>query len=146
MLTPLDVQKQEFNVKFRGYNADEVDNFVDLVGKDYEVLYKENAELKQQIKALKNDVEKYKAMEGTLKEAIILAQTTADDVKKNANEKASNIIAEANNNAAGIVRDADGKLLEKKSELTQLKMEIGKYHAEIKGICNGILEILNKIE
>lgn len=146
MLTPLDVQKQEFNVKFRGYNADEVDNFVDLVGKDYEVLYKENAELKQQIKALKNDVEKYKAMEGTLKEAIILAQTTADDVKKNANEKASNIIAEANNKAAGIVRDADGKLLEKKSELTQLKMEIGKYHAEIKGICNGILEILNKIE
>ena len=109
MLTPLDVQKQEFNVKFRGYNADEVDNFVDLVGKDYEVLYKENAELKQQIKALKNDVEKYKAMEGTLKEAIILAQTTADDVKKNANEKASNIIAEANNKAAGIVRDADGK-------------------------------------
>ena len=47
MLTPLDVQKQEFNVKFRGYNADEVDNFVDLVGKDYEVLYKENAELKK---------------------------------------------------------------------------------------------------
>lgn len=146
MLTPLDVQKQEFDVKFRGYNADEVDNFIDIVGKDYELLYKENAELKQQIKTLKADVEKYQTMEGTLKEAIILAQTTADDVKQNANERASNIIAEANNKASNIVKDADSKLLEKKSELTQLKMEIGKYQAEIRGICNGILEILSKIE
>jgi len=146
MLTPLDIQKKDFAVKFRGYSADEVDNFLDMVGKDYEKLYKENADLKQQIKNLTTDVENYKAMEGTLKEAIILAQTAADDVKQNANERASNIIAEANNKASEIVKDADSKLIEKKSELAQIRLEVGKYHAEIKGICNGILEILSKIE
>ena len=29
MLTPMDIQRQEFDVKLRGYNADEVDDFLD---------------------------------------------------------------------------------------------------------------------
>ncbi len=146
MLTPLDIQKQEFDVKFRGYNADEVDSFLDIVGSDYEKLYKENAELKQQLKTLKADVEKYKTMESTLKESILLAQSTAEDVKHNANNKASNIIAEANNKAADILKNAEHELAGKHSELTQMKLEIGKYQANIRGICNGILEILEKMD
>ena len=81
MLTPIDIQKQEFDVKFRGYNADEVDNFLDLVGSDYEKLYKENLELKQQLKTFSKEIENYRAMENSLKESIVLAQTAADDVK-----------------------------------------------------------------
>lgn len=146
MLTPLDIQKQEFDVKFRGYSADEVDSFLDVVGSDYEKLYKENSELKQLVKSLSADIEKYKTMESTLKESILLAQSTADDVKQNANQKASNIIAEANNKAAEIVKDAETKLAGKNSELAQMKIEIGKYQANIRGICNGILEILDKME
>ena len=42
MLTPIDIQKQDFAVKMRGYSADEVDDFLDMVGTDYENLYKEN--------------------------------------------------------------------------------------------------------
>ena len=146
MLTPLDIQKQEFDVKFRGYNADEVDSFLDIVGSDYEKLYKENAELKQQIKSLLADVEKYRTMESTLKESILLAQSTADDVKQNANQKASNIIAEANNKAADIIKNAEHELAGRNSELSAMKLEIGKYQANIRGICNGILEILDKME
>ncbi len=146
MLTPLDIQKQEFDVKFRGYNADEVDSFLDIVGTDYEKLYKENAELKQQIKALTKDIEQYQAMESTLKESIILAQSAADDVKHNASQKAENIIAEANNRAKEIVKNAESELAGRNTELSQMKLEIGKYQANIRGICNGILEILEKME
>lgn len=146
MLTPLDIQKQEFDVKFRGYNADEVDSFLDIVGSDYEKLYRENAELKQKIRAMEADVAKYANMEKTLKESIVLAQSTADDVKKNANEKASNIIAEANNKAAQIVKNAENELAGRNSELSAMRLEIGKYQANIRGMCTGILEILDKME
>ena len=146
MLTPLDIKKQEFDVKFRGYNADEVDSFLDIVGADYEKLYKDNIDLRQNINALNAEIEKYRAMETALKESILLAQSAAEEIKQNANEKAANIIAEAHNRAAEIVKDADSQLSTKKAELSQLKIEIGKYHASIKGICNGILEILEKME
>ena len=146
MLTPIDIQKQEFDVKFRGYNADEVDNFLDLVGTDYEKLYKENIELKQQLKTFSKEIENYRAMENSLKESIVLAQTAADDVKKNANDKAANIIEVANNEAKDILKGVELQLAEKKQELENIKMEIGKYQANVKGICSGILEFLEKIE
>lgn len=146
MLTPIDIQKQEFDVKFRGYNADEVDNFLDLVGSDYEKLYKENLELKQQLKTFSKEIENYRAMENSLKESIVLAQTAADDVKKNANDKAANIIEVANNEAKDILKGVELQLAEKKQELENIRMEIGKYQANVKGICAGILEFLEKIE
>ena len=62
MLTPIDIQRQDFEVKLRGYNADEVDDFLDLVGKDYEKLYRDNAELREQIKQLNRSLEQYKSM------------------------------------------------------------------------------------
>ncbi len=146
MLTPIDIQKQEFDVKFRGYNADEVDNFLDLVGSDYEKLYKENIELKQQLKTLSKEIENYRTMENSLKESIVLAQSAADDVKKNASEKAANIIEVANSEAKDILKSVELQLTEKKQELENVRMEIGKYQANIKGICSGILEFLEKIE
>ena len=57
MLTPLDIQKQDFGVKMRGYNADEVDDFLDLVGADYEKLYRENKELKDRVVLLNKSIE-----------------------------------------------------------------------------------------
>lgn len=145
MLTPLDIQNQEFDVKFRGYNADEVDGFLDIVGADYEKLYKENADLKKQIKNLNDRIAEYQELEKKLQDSIILAQSAAENIKQNATEKASNIIAEANNKAVEIVMNAEHELAGRNSELAAMKLEIGKYQANIKGICNGILEILEKM-
>ena len=145
MLTPLDIQNQEFDVKFRGYNADEVDGFLDVVGADYEKLYKENADLKKQIKALNEQIAEYKELEKKLQDSIILAQSAAENIKQNATEKAANIVAEANNKAAEIVMNAERELAGRNSELSTMKLEIGKYQANIRGICNGILEILEKM-
>ena len=135
MLTPLDIQKQEFGVKMRGYNADEVDDFLDLVGADYEKLYRENKELKDKMIVLNKSIEEYKNIENSLRNALLYAQNTAEDVKKNANEKAQNIIQEAENKA----RD-------KSQEFAHLQTEIDTYKTKIKSFCNVMLEMLEKIE
>ena len=135
MLTPLDIQKQEFGVKMRGYNADEVDDFLDLVGADYEKLYRENKELKDKMIVLNKSIEEYKNIENSLRNALLYAQNTAEDVKKNANEKAQNIILEAENKA----RD-------KSQEFAHLQTEIDAYKTKIKSFFNVMLEMLDKIE
>ena len=146
MLTPIDIQKQDFGVKLRGYNADEVDDFLDMVGSDYEKLYKENIELRDKVSSLAKDVEKYKAMEDTLQNSIILAQGAAEDIKKNASERADNIISEAHNKSEDILRQINADILAKKNELSGMKMEVESYKTRIKGICAGLLEMLDKIE
>ena len=146
MLTPLDIQKQEFGVKLRGYNADEVDDFLDLVGADYEKLYRENKELKDKITILNKSIEEYRTLETSLRNALLSAQNTADDMKKNATERAQNIIHEAESKASDVYRKIEKDTMDKSQELSQLKSEIEAYKTKIKSFCNGMLEMLEKIE
>lgn len=146
MLTPIDIQRQDFEVKLRGYNADEVDDFLDLVGKDYEKLYKENTELREQIKRQEKSLEQYKSMESTLQQSILLAQTAAEDIKKSAAQKADVIMNEAQNKSETLSRQLDRELQEKRNELSKLQMEISGYKTRMKGNCSAILEMLEKME
>mgnify|MGYP004499500415 CR=1 len=145
MLTPIDIQNQDFAVKFRGYDPDEVDDFLDLLGADYEKLYKENIELRDKVGALTKSVEHYKSMEQTLQQSIMLAQTAAEDIKKNAAEKADVIVNEAQNKSADTLRATDEELLQKHRELEAVKREVESYKLRIKGNCTGLLEMLEKM-
>lgn len=66
----------------KGYNVDEVDDFLDELTVEYERLYKENAELKEAVESSKKDLEHYRSVEHTLQNTLVMAQTTADDIKK----------------------------------------------------------------
>lgn len=145
MLTPIDIQNQDFAVKFRGYDPDEVDDFLDLLGADYEKLYKENIELRDKVNSLTKNIEHYKSMEQTLQQSIMLAQTAAEDIKKNAAEKADVIVNEAQNKSADTLRATDEELLQKRRELEAVKREVESYKLRIKGNCSGLLEMLDKM-
>lgn len=145
MLTPIDIQNQDFAVKFRGYDPDEVDDFLDLLGADYEKLYKENIELRDKVNSLTKNIEHYKLMEQTLQQSIMLAQTAAEDIKKNAAEKADVIVNEAQNKSADTLRATDEELLQKRRELEAVKREVESYKLRIKGNCSGLLEMLDKM-
>ncbi|MBQ7793777.1 MAG: DivIVA domain-containing protein [Clostridia bacterium] len=146
MLTPIDIQNQDFAVKLRGYDADEVDDFLDLIGADYEKLYKENIELRDRVASLKGEVEHYKGMEQTLQQSIMLAQKAAEDIEKNAAQKADVIVNEAHNKSADAVRITEEELSKKRNELSKLKLEVESFKTRIKGNCSGLLEMLEKME
>jgi len=104
--TPTDIQNKEFERAFRGYEIEDVDDFLDQIAKDLEQLISENAELKEQVLQLQEKNRNYQKLEGTMHNAIVVAQETADDVKKNANREADLIRKEAEREARQIVEDA----------------------------------------
>lgn len=105
-ITPTDIQNKEFERAFRGYEIEDVDDFLDQIAKDLEQLISENAELKEQILQLQEKNRNYQKLEGTMHNAIVVAQETADDVKKNANREAELIRKEAEREARQIIEDA----------------------------------------
>lgn len=145
MLTPIDIQKQDFDVKLRGYNADEVDDFLDLVGADYEKLYKENIELKDKIATLQASVDQYRNMENTLRDSIILAQNAAEEIKKSASERADNMVNDAQNKATDMIRQTNDDILARKKELADLQLEVDAYKAQMKNICTRVVEMIDKM-
>ena len=95
MITPLELEKNEFKKTLGGYSRKSVDSFFSKVNEDYEKLYKENIELKDRIALLNEGIGQYKAMEDVLKNSMIAAQNAAEEIKRNAQEKAENILQEA---------------------------------------------------
>ena len=88
MLTPMDIHNKEFKRSFRGYNEDEIDEFLDQVVNDYERLYRENDQLKKDLELSKKANVDYVNREQTIKDTLVMAQKTAEEVTKNAKENA----------------------------------------------------------
>ena len=106
-LTPLDIQNKIFPTKMRGYNQDEVDDFLDLVVRDYEELTQRNRELEKAVKHSEEKLEYFNELKDALNQSIIVAQDTADKVKTSASKESEVIVTSAQNKADELVANAE---------------------------------------
>lgn len=120
----MDIQKKEFRKTLRGYDAKAVDEFLDQVMDDYERVYKENIELKDKVNLFSDQIRHYNTLEETLKETLIVAQTTSEDVISAARVKSKNIIDEAELDGDKIIDIAKEKVRDIKEEYEYLKREM----------------------
>ncbi|MEN6325059.1 MAG: DivIVA domain-containing protein [Syntrophomonas sp.] len=88
MITAMEIRNQHFKKSIRGYSEEEVKGFLLNLAQDYERLYSENAQLKENIQKLEYDLVKYHKLEDTMNNSLILAQQTAEAVKTNARKEA----------------------------------------------------------
>ncbi|HFM7055282.1 TPA: DivIVA domain-containing protein [Enterococcus faecium] len=106
-LTPLDIQNKTFPTKMRGYNQDEVDDFLDLVVRDYEELTQRNRDLEKAVKHSEEKLEYFNELKDALNQSIIVAQDTADKVKTSASKESEVIVTSAQNKADELVANAE---------------------------------------
>ncbi|WP_115235358.1 DivIVA domain-containing protein [Enterococcus durans] len=106
-LTPLDIQNKTFPTKIRGYNQDEVDDFLDLVVRDYEEVTQRNRELEKAVKHSEEKLEYFNELKDALNQSIIVAQDTADKVKTSASKESEVIVTSAQNKADELVATAE---------------------------------------
>lgn len=146
MMTPLDIQTKTFKKAVGGYDKAEVDGFLELILADYENLYKASIESGDKISTLSKLVDSYKAMEDTMKNSLIVAQQTAEEVSKNAREKAEITISEANLRAKAIIEEAEGRITELNGKLSELKTAMELYKSQAVGMLNAQIDVVNKFK
>lgn len=144
MITPLEFEKKDFKGVPFGYSKNSVDDFFDKVKSDYEKLYKENIELKDKISMLNESVSQYKSMEEVLKTAMITAQASAEEIKKNAQEKAENIIQESEYLAQKNREFSNQEIINAKAEFENVRKEMAVYKTQMETLLKTQLEILEK--
>ena len=146
MLTPLDIENKKFSKQMMsGYSVDEVDEFLDEITADYEKLYKESAEAKNKIEDMQEDMAKYKNIENTLNNTLIMAQTAADDVKNLAKQQAEAILNEAQANAKQAVAELEQDIVMKQKELEELQKQFDVYKAKMESLLISQLELLKDV-
>ncbi len=142
MLTPLDIHNKEFKKGFRGYDVDEVDEFLDEVIKDFETLYKENMELKDQLQKHRDHLNRYKEMEETLRNTMVLAQKMADEARRNADKEVDLIIWEAKKKAEQIINSAHEQVIQATAKLEELRSYEKQLYVKLKSFLHTQLELL----
>lgn len=145
MLTPLEIDNKTFPRVFKGYNETEVDDFLDQIAADYGKLYKENAELKNEIEQSKKDLEHYRKVEHTLQNTLVMAQSTAEDIKSVAQKQADQIIQEAQGEARKTVEKIYIEKADKQKELEELKRNFEVYKAKMEALLISQLELLKNM-
>ena len=147
MLTPLDIENKKFQKQMmNGYNVDEVDDFLDEITVDYEKLYKDNTELRAEIERSKSDLEKYKNIEQTLQNTLVMAQKTADDIKNNAQDEADSIIRNARSKMQESVDELTKESETRKREFAETKKQFDIYRAKMEALLISQLELLKDMK
>ncbi len=146
MITPLDIENKKFSKQMmNGYSVEEVDDFLDDLTVDYTKNYKEITELKDKISELEKSLEHYKTIEATLQNTLIMAQSTAEDVKNVAKQQADQIINEARGSALKQANELDNEISTKKRELEDIKKQFDIYKAKMESLLISQLELLKDV-
>lgn len=146
MITPLEMEKLEFETKLGGYKKDSVDGVFQVIKSDYEKIYKENIELRDKISVLEGLVSKYKDMEDTMQSAIILAQQSADNAMAAAREKADAIMKEAEAKAIAYESEQVARRESIKASITSLEKDLTVFVSKNISLLQSQIDILNKMK
>jgi len=122
-ITPLDIQQMVFRAKFRGYDREEVNRFLEEVAQTVESLNRDNGALRERIASLEQQVAELKRTETTLSNTLVSAQSLADDVKRSAQRDAELIIKEAELKAGELFRQARVELADTQRDLSLLQKQ-----------------------
>jgi len=140
--TPNEIQNIVFKKSTRGFNQDQVWDFLEKVIEDYNHYIKMNLELKERLALLEESINRYKSVEETLQNTLLVAQQTADDIKAVAQRESEHIINTAQTKATSIIEHANDEVLKIKLKQTQLKKSYLVYKTQLETLVRGQLELL----
>lgn len=165
MITPLDIENKKFSKRaFNGYSTEEVDDFLDELTLDYEKIYKEVNESRKTIESLNNDVVKYRQMETTLQNTLLMAQSAAEEIKNGAKQEAENIkteamrqvedarndakrqadmlISNAENSAQSEIARINSEIMQKQRELEEMQRQCDSFRTQMESLLVSQMELL----
>ena len=108
-ITSLEIKDKTFSTRFRGFDQEEVDEFLDIVVRDYEDLVRSNHDKDLHIKSLEERLSYFDEMKYSLSQSVLIAQDTAERVKQAAAERSNNIIHQAEQDAQRLLEEAKYK-------------------------------------
>jgi cell division initiation protein len=108
-IRPIDVRRKEFKSSFRGYDANQVDDFLDAVADEFERNYTENQRMREEVSSLRDRLQQFEDLEGSIRAALIHAEQASNDLRRAATQEAEGIRQSAQREADFTIREAQSR-------------------------------------
>lgn len=106
MITPMDIHNKQFSRGLRGYNEEEVRDFLQQIVSDYEQIYREHREMEDELDQMKTKLANYEKISHTMTSALQLAKDAARNVTETAHRNADVMISNAKAEGENRLREA----------------------------------------
>ncbi len=146
MLKPMDIHNKEFKKAMRGYDAEEVDQFLDEIIVDFEKMQRELDVLKTQLSNYSENMNSYREKEISLNNTLVSAQRFADQLIKDAETRAAAIVAEAEAEAQRIIGGTEAKYNKVLDDYTMLANRYNDAKETLKEYFQNQIAMLDKEE
>lgn len=144
MLTPVELENIMFRRSYRGYNVKEVLDFKERIQEDYEKLFKENRQLNEHIDELTKKLANYQIMEENLRNAVILAQKTAEEIKITAQQQADIAVRDAVQQGEQVKVRIREEIQAELQNLAVLKNQVQIFKSQFKSFLTSLLDIADR--
>lgn len=145
-LTPLEIKKQRFKTKVRGFDPLEVESFMEMIADEYESVLNERNRLADEVTKLKSQLTSYQEVEKTLQETLMNAQETVSQSRENSKREAEIILREAELKAERVLDGAREKLDKMKNELSILKAQKESFAKRLRHLLESQIELIKVLE
>lgn len=145
-ITPLDIKKQQFKTKVRGFDQTEVETFLEMVADEYESAINEKNRLFMEASKLKVQLKDYQQIEKTLQETLMHAQESVTQSKENSKREAEIVLRESELKAERILDEAREKLDKMKNELKILRIQKESFAKRLKHLLKSQIELIDVLE
>ena len=144
-LTPLDIHHKEFGHSLRGYNEEQVDQFLDEVADEFERLFKENIDLSEKFEAANERLRSYQAMEATLNNTMLAAQQSAEMIVAKAGVEADTMLRDAELKSKELIHNALQKRQVVANELIRIKQAEEEFRARYRALLESQMRDINEV-
>jgi len=108
-IRPIDIRREEFKSSFRGYDQNQVDDFLDAVADEFERNYTENQRMREEVSSLRDRLQQFEDLEGSIRAALVHAEQASNDLRRTAAQEAESIKQSAQREADFTIREAQSR-------------------------------------
>jgi cell division initiation protein len=105
-IRPLDIRRKEFKSGFRGYDANQVDDFLDAVADEFERNSTENQRMREEVSSLRDRLQQFEDLEGSIRAALVHAEQASNDLRRAASSEAEDLRQSAQREADFTIKEA----------------------------------------
>jgi cell division initiation protein len=141
-LTPVEIRHVKIGRRPLGYDRRATDDLLSEIVTSFEQVWRDRADLRDEIEELESELARQKESEGTLRKTLVSAERMAEDVRTHARREADVIVSEARASARDIVSSAEGERERLKGEIRRLRTLEVDVRAEYRAVLQAALNRL----
>jgi cell division initiation protein len=142
-ISPMDLQRQTFSQRLRGFDPAEVRTYLNIVAEEIAALQRERDGLDQEVQSLRGLVDEHRQRETILKNTLLTAQRLSEEIKDAARKQSESVVKEAEIQADRLIELAQSRAQEVERGILDLRAHRSSLRTDVRALITRLTHILD---